>query len=237
MFSHLEYLYQHLPARFRREDRIRAFILKRFLSYFTEQMDGWDSLHEEFHKQINPQTADEIFVEFWLWTFFRWSWFPEWFTLQRKRELYALFATHLARRGTAIGIEEFLRAFSIHARVYNRPAYWGEFVWGEGDWTITEPLGLVVQIDHLTDEVNFDIAGNGWGEFVWGESHFQNTKPTLTRQEIEDLLRFQWPNSQTIMIEYARHRTVSGPFIWDSNEPFFNDDFVLEEKDFVSDWI
>src|SRR5215813_10770390 len=128
-FSNLDYLYQHLPARVRRDDA--DLFLKRFLQFFCETLDEWDQTYENFYQEINPQTASEPFVNWWLWALFGWSWFPKWFTLARKRQLYADFAQHLARRGTPKGIEGFLRAFSVYARHYRAPEYWGQFVWGE----------------------------------------------------------------------------------------------------------
>lgn len=231
-FSNLDYLYQHLPSRVRRDDA--DLFLKRFSQFFGESLDGWDHIYETFYQQIAPETASEEFINFWLWALFGWSWFPEWFTLSRKRQLYTDFTTHLARRGTARGINEFLRAFSIYVRVYNRPQYWGEFVWGEDAWTITDALGVVVQVSHLADEVNPDLHDNiqssGWGEFTWGEAYFAETKMTLTAREIEDLIRFQWPNGQRIMVEYKTRWNVAGVEAWESDEPIFNEDVVLDEN-------
>jgi phage tail-like protein len=231
-FSNLSYLYHHLPSRIRRDDA--DLFLKRFSQFFGETLDGWDEIYETFYQKINPQTAPEEFVDFFLWALFGWSWVPGWFTLARKRQLYADFATHLARRGTPRGIVEFLRAFSIYARVYNRPQYWGEFVWGEDAWTITDALGVVVQISHLADEVNPDLHDNtqssGWGEFVWGESYVAETRATLTAREIEDLIRFEWPNGHRVMVEYQARRNVAGVEAWDSDEPIFDEDVVPDEN-------
>jgi phage tail-like protein len=227
-FSNLDYLYQHLPARVRRDDA--DLFLKRFLRFFGETLDSWDLLFEFFFQQINPETASEPFINFWLWALFGWSWFPKWFTLARKRQLYADFAQHLARRGTNLGIEGFLKAFSIFSRVYNRPQYWGDFVWGEGDYTITDALGIAVQVSHLADEVNKDVQGNAWGEFAWGEGYFRDTEATLTRKEIEDLLRFEWPNGQRMMVGYQVRRNVAGVQAWESDEPILNEEIVPDEN-------
>ena len=231
-FRTLDYLYEHLPARVRRDDA--DLFVKHFLQFFGETLDDWDEVYETFYQKINPQTAPENFIDFWLWALFGWSWVPEWFTLARKRQLYADFTTHLARRGSRRGIEEFLKAFSIYTRVYNRPQYWGEFVWGEGGWTITNALGVVVQISHLADEVNPDLHSNtqssGWGEYVWGEGYIAETRATLTTREIEDLIRFEWPNGQCVMVEYQVRRNVAGVEAWDSDEPIFNEDIVPGEN-------
>ena len=81
------------------------------------------------------------------------------------------------------------------------------------EWTITDALGLVVQIDRLADEVNLDLNGQGFGEWVWGEGYFADTLPTLTRREIEDLCRFEWPEGQRMMIDYRILRNIPGPAI------------------------
>ncbi|MGA9774018.1 MAG: phage tail protein [Blastocatellia bacterium] len=226
-FSNLDYLYQHLPARVRRDDD--GLFLKRFCQVFGITLDEWDVVYETFYQKIAPETAPEEFINFWLWALFGWSWYPKWFTLARKRQLYADFAQHLARRGTKRGIEEFLKAFSIYARVSNRPQYWGEFVWGEGGYTITDALGVVVQISHLADEVNKDVQSASWGEFAWGESNFRDVEPTLTRKEIEDLIRFEWPLSHRVMVDYQVRRNVAGVDAWESDEPIFNEDIVPDE--------
>lgn len=213
--------------------------LRRFLLFFALTLDGWDLMHERFYQMIAPATAPEAFVTFWLWALFDWSWYPRWFTLARKRLLYADFAQHLARRGTARGIEEFLKAFSVFARVYNRPQYWGEFAWGTAGWTITDAMGVVIQVDHVADEVNFDRGGQGWGEFAWGEggSYFADTLPTLTRREIEDLCRFEWPMGQRVMIEYRRRRNVAGPDAWSERELLLNNFVPPEDSAPLTDWI
>ncbi len=200
--SNRDYLYDHLPARFRREDRELSLFLKRFLHWFGEQLDGWDAIYDTFYSRINPQTAPDEFVVFWLWALFGWSWYPSWFTLTRKQRLYANFATHLARRGTSFGIEDFLRDFSIFARVYARPQYIEEAYLGDEAWGVEGPLGVVVQISHLADEVNHDVYGQGIEEAYLEESFASDTRETLSKREIEDLIRFQWPQSQRVMIDY-----------------------------------
>jgi hypothetical protein len=242
-FSNHDYLYQHLPARVRRDDD--GLFLKRFLQFFGATLDEWDAVYENFYASIDPATASEEFIKWWLWALFGWSWYPTWFDftqresaggflllesgeeltteeggpiteeptlpLSQGRQFYADFATHLARRGTKRGIEEFLKAFSIYARVSNRPQYWGEFVWGEAGYTMTGPLLVIVQVSHLRDEVNKDVRGMAFGEFVWGEGdHYKAVEPTLTRREIENLIRFEWPNGQRVMVEYQIRNNVAG---------------------------
>jgi phage tail-like protein len=226
-FSNLAYLYQHLPARVRRDDA--DLFLKRFCQVFGMTLDQWDEVYETFYQRINPETAPEEFIDYWLLALFGWSWFPKWFTLARKRQLYADFAQHLARRGSKRGIEGFLKAFSIYARVSNGPQYWGEFVWGESGYAITDALGVVVQVSHLADEVNKDVVAT-WGEFAWGEGSFRELESTLSRKEIEDLLRFEWPQGHRVMVDYQVRRNVAGVEAWDSDEPIPNEDIVPDEN-------
>ena len=226
-FSNLDYLYDHLPARFRRDDD--GLFLKRFLTPIGENLDLWDHLLDTFYQKIDPATAPAEFIDFWLWAFFGWSWYPSWFSLERKRRLFAEFATHLARRGTWWGMEAWLREFSINARVHSRPLYWGEFVFGESAWTITAPLGIVVQVHSVDDEVNNDARGMAWGECVFGEGYLRDTRPTLINREIEDLIRFAWPVGHRLMIEYRTHLPVSGPGAWDSDRPVLDEGIVPDE--------
>lgn len=197
-FSNLQYQYDLLPPRYRRGDG--GDLLKRFLSFFGEQLDKFDSDFETFHEKVRAATAPEEFVEYWCWTFFGWGWFPEHFTPAQKRAFYADLALHLARRGTARGIEGFLAAFGVRARVFNRPWHWGEFYWGEEEWTATRPLAFVVQIfpwrDVAASEQEF------WGAFHWQEAYFAPEGGVVTQAEVEALLRFTLPLSQDCYVEY-----------------------------------
>ena len=60
-FSNLEYLYEHLPARFRRDDD--DLFLKRFLSFFGEQLDKFDGDLDHLYQSIAPATASEEFID------------------------------------------------------------------------------------------------------------------------------------------------------------------------------
>jgi len=226
-FSNLEYLYNHLPGRVRRDDD--GLFLKRYLTFFGVTLDQWDAILDNFYTLIAAATTTGEFAQWWLWSLFGWSWFPSWYTLARQRSLYGNFTYHLARRGTAIGIETFLKEFSINARAFVRPQYFGDFVWGEGGWTITDALGVAVQVYSLNDEVNLDIGTSGFGELVWGEGLYRETTATLTTREIEDLLRWEWPNGQRLMVEYAVFEPVSGPEAWDSQEPVLDETVVPNE--------
>ena len=226
-FSNLDYLYNHLPGRVRRDDD--DVFLYRFLQFLGTNLDTWDAMLDNFYQSIFPGTASEEFVAWWLWALFGWSWFPSWYSLGRKRALYANFTYHLARRGTPVGIELFLREFSVVGRVWARPLYWGEFVWGESAWVVTAPLAVVVQVLGVLDEVNFDVRGMAWGEMVWGEGYLREVSPTLTNREIEDLLRFEWPNGHRMTIEYKALPSVSGMEAWDNDDPVLNEGAVPDE--------
>jgi phage tail-like protein len=195
--KNLEYLYKHLPSRFRREDE-RLF-LKRFLDHFCLEFDNFDKIYDTFFEQINPDTAPQSFIDWWLWSLFGWGWFPEWFSFEQKRQFYKDIARHYARRGTQQGIEDFLRAFGLHVRVFNQPQYWGDFVWGDDVWTMTGPLAIVVQV--FPDASAIPADQSFWGEFVWGQSFFATPAKQVERADLERLLRFQQPFAHTIMIE------------------------------------
>ncbi|HEY6329414.1 MAG TPA: hypothetical protein VI756_08750 [Blastocatellia bacterium] len=232
-FRNQDYWYQHLPARFRNADV--TGLLYRFLQVPAGYLDGWDALYNGFYETINAATSEEPFITFWMWALFGWSWYPSWFTLSQKRALYAAFTQHLARRGTAIGIKNFLAAFSVRASAICRPQVWEEMVWGEpgwGAWAIDGPLGIVVQVRSIDDEVNFDTRGMAWGGvdgMVWGEGFFRNVAQTLTRTEIENLVRFEWPNSQRLMVEYVAYPDVTGETAWDEARPVLNESWVPDE--------
>jgi phage tail-like protein len=197
LFSNLEYLYEHLPARFRRDDD--ELFLKRFLSFFGEQLDKWDGDLDNFYQSIAPETASEEFIDWWLWSLFGWGWFPTWFTLERKRTFYANIATHYAQRGTAKGIKEFLAAFGIGADVITESQYWGDFTWGEDTWTMTGPLGIVVRLHPQVDAVNEDLSY--WGDWAWGEGVLASPSQSLQHADVDELLRFEWPLGNDIVIE------------------------------------
>ncbi len=190
-----EYLYDHLPSRFRREDK--DLFLKRYLQFFGDTLDDWDGTFEAFFFSIDPATAEGNWIEFWLENLFGWSWFPEWFTVVEKRRLYTNFARHLARRGTRRGIELWLLDFGIVARVHTRTLPWGEFVWGETNWAISEPLNIIVEI-LFYKSAQRDL--HVWGEGAWGEFYYTEPKPLFSLKEILDLVRFVQPHAQEIYL-------------------------------------
>lgn len=196
-FNNGDYLYSHLPARYRRDDA--GLFLKRFLSPFGEELDGFDKTLDDFHLQIAPETASEEFLDWWLWSLFGWGWFPEWFTLAQKRQFYADIATHYARRGTARGIKEFLAAFGVKARVIVHPQYYGEYTTGEDDWVVTGPLVIVVQIFPQTAALLEDLSF--YGEWTTGEDVIADPALTITNVDIDALLRFQQPIGHVIIID------------------------------------
>lgn len=194
-FSNLDYLYSHLPARFRRDDA--GLFLKRFLTFFGTKLDYWDALFDNFFQSINAQTGTEEFINFWLWALFGWSWYPRWMTLAQKRVLYSRFAVLLARRGTARGIREFLNAFGVSCRVSAAPQVWSEFAWSGGGYSINAPLGIVVDVESV-NAGNAD--GNYWGEFVFGAGRFIAAPTIVVRSEIEALVRFEQPLGQDVIV-------------------------------------
>ena len=196
-FSNTAYLYEHLPARYRREDK--DLFLKRFLQFFGETLDSYDGKFDAFYQSIDSDTAPAAWIEFWLDVLFGWSWFPVWYSLTDKRRLYGNFARHLARRGTARGIELFLREFGIVARVHTRAVTWGEFVWGETSFSITKPLFLIIEILHL---VTPPADQSFYGEGAWGEAFYTVPTRPLTERELIDLVRYQQPNAQSITVAW-----------------------------------
>lgn len=198
-FLNSTYLYDHLPGFMREDDLSQALLLKRLLGFFGGELDRVDEAHDTFHLKIAPETAPQEFVEWWLWRLFGWGWFPTWFTLEQRREFYATVARHYARRGTKRGIEEFLAAFGITARVTNAPQYWGEFTVGEDGWLITAPLGLVVQIFPETAAVAEDQTF--LGEYTVGEDHVAPALESVESVDVDELLRFQAPAGHIIVVE------------------------------------
>lgn len=217
-FSNLEYFYSHLPARFRRADK--DSFLKRYLQFFGETLDGYDDTFDAFFENINPETATEEWMDAWLENLFGWSWFPRWFTAQNKRELYANFARHLARRGTARGIELWLADFKIAARVHTRPTFTGGWVWGEARTSLSEPLVIVVEI--LFAEMQRKTEMSVIGENAWGESTYSVNEPLFTNAETNSLLRYVQPQAQEILIINSPNseNTVFDPneFYWETLE-------------------
>lgn len=197
-----DYIYDHLPARYRREDK--DLFLKRFLTFVGETLDEWDETFDNFFEQIQPATASVEWVEAWLLALFGWSWFPRWFRLADKRRLYGNFARHLARRGTRRGIELWLADFGVVARVHARPVPWGEFVWGETCFSVMQPLHLVVEILFIHQP---RMDAHYWGEGAWGEAYYTQPTPALTEREIIDLIRYVQPHSQEITLVWRNGRS------------------------------
>lgn len=215
-FNNTQYLYDHLPARFRREDK--DLLLKRYLQIFGDTLDAWDGKYEAFFESIDPDTAEPEWIEFWLYALFDWSKFLWWFTIVEKRRLYRNFARHLGRRGTARGIELFLRDFGIVAKVYNRPQAWGEGVYGEQVFSIAQPLYLIVEILRIdTPAMDASYLGEG----CWGESVYTVPRSPITEKEILELVRYQQPHAQQINVvwrlggyEPVNYEPVWGQISW-----------------------
>ncbi len=193
--NNTDFIYQHLPGRYRRAD-VDLF-LKRFLSFAGGTMDGWDEVFDSFYLSIDPETASAQWIEFWLLVLFGWSWFPWWFTVADKRRLYAHFARHLGRRGTRRGIELWLADFGIAARVHTRTPPWGEFVWGETSFTITDPLHLVVEVIAVR-MTSADVSV--FGEGAYGDGFYGRPRSAFTGREIIELVRYVQPHAQEIAL-------------------------------------
>jgi len=197
-FSNLDYLFDHLPARFRRDEA--GELLKRFLTFVGETLDGWDSSFANFHQQIAPGTAAEEFIDWWLLALFGWAWFPSWYTLAEKRTFYGQVATLYAQRGTRTGIQNLLAAFGVHLRAYTSPAYWGLAFFGLDRWALNEPLVIVADVLWVDDRVNAGACF--WGDSFWGSVEAITTAETLSKSEIEMLLKFEQPFSQVMAVNY-----------------------------------
>lgn len=203
-FDNTEYIIENLPSRYRRSDE--TLLLRRILSHFGGKLDSYDEAFESFADSINAETASPDWIAFWLKVLFGWGWFPSWFTTADKRRLYGNFGRHLARRGTARGIELFLRDFGIVAKVYKRPVIWGEFVWGEPSFSITKPLHFIVEIIRI-ETPNLDACF--WGESVYGESFYAAPVKPVSERDIIALLKFQQPLAQEITVFWrAKHTTA-----------------------------
>ena len=123
--------------------------------------------------------------------------FPNGSPSPKKRRLYSHFGKHLARPGTRRGIELWLLDFGIIARVHTRTLPWGEFVYGETHYAISEPLHLIVEILFIQSaEADLHV----WGEGAFGEFYYSAPKPLFTIKEMMDLIRFVQPHSQEIIL-------------------------------------
>lgn len=196
--NNLDYIYNHLPTRFQRDDK--NLFLKRFLQFFGETLDDWDGTFDNFFEQINADSADVEFIEWWLDSLFGWSWFPVWFTLADKRRLYADFAAHLARRGTAIGIEEWLAAFYINARVHKNPVFTGEYAYGEPLLFVDAPLLLIIELFEVQPD-DYQLEMSSIGESAIGEYVYNYGEPLFSPAEMDNLLRYVQPLGNEIIIK------------------------------------
>lgn len=198
-FNNTDYLYEHLPSRFRREDK--DLLLKRYLQFAGETLDEWDAKFDAFFGSIASTTADATWVQFWLDVLFYWSWFPRGFRLADKRRLYGNMARHLARRGTAKGIELWLSDFGIVARVHTRAVTWAEFVWGETAFAVTEPLNLIVEILRLNTP---SADASFYGEGPYGEAFYSMPAASITEEEVIALVRYFQPHAHSISIVWRQ---------------------------------
>lgn len=201
--SNLAYLYDHLPARMRRDDALEAggsLFLKRFLSVLGEELDGFDLQLDSFFEKLAPETAPIEFIDWWLYAFFGWGWFPTWFTVTQRRAFYAAIAQHYAERGTLRGIKNFLAAFGLRVIVEAGQQFYSETFYGENQWNVTGPLGFVVRLFPLAPAVNEDLEF--YNEAFYSEAYPATPSQSIQRADIDQLLRFQWPLAQWIYIEH-----------------------------------
>lgn len=201
--SNLAYLYDNLPGYMRRDDD--GLFLKRFLSGVGIELDRVDLQLAGFYQKIDPTTAPQEFVDWWLYAFFGWSWFPEWFTLDRRRAFYSAIATHYAERGTLAGIKNFLGAFGLRCIVEGGPRFRGENALGEQLWTCPSPLVIIVRLFPQAPAVNEDLCF--YGEATYGEDFPATPSKSIQLADVDRILRFVWPLSQHIFIEGL-------PFSW-----------------------
>jgi phage tail-like protein len=201
--NNTEYLYAHLPARMRRDD-VELF-LKRFLTAVGTELDGFDDAVDNFYKSIDAATASQKFIDFFLYAFFGWGWFPPWFTDERRRAFYSFITRHYARRGTVAGIQEFLGAFGLRTIVQAVGPVYGEQVYGEDVWAISGPLGIIVRLFSEAPAVSEDLSFY-IDEGTFGESFYATPSQSIQHADLDELLRFVHPLGNIIMIEDLQSR-------------------------------
>jgi phage tail-like protein len=212
-FSNLDYLYDNLPARMRRDDD--GLLLKRLLSPIGNELDVIDLKIDTFYQNIDPATALAEYVQWWLYALFNWGWFPTWFTLAQRRAFYAAIASqHYPERGTLIGIKNFLAAFGLRCIVEGEPRFRGEFTLGESQWTCPGPMVIIVRLVPYAPAV--DEEGIFCGDSFLGDEFYATPSRSVQIQDVDALLRFVWPLAQHIFIEHmpfrtpAEYRTLAG---------------------------
>jgi hypothetical protein len=196
-FSNTDYLYQHLPARMRRDDT--SAFLKRYISWIGNELDGVDQKYDQFYLQINPGTATSDFIDWWLYALFGWGWFPTWFTLDERRAFYAHMTQHLARRGTAIGIQKFLADFGVGCVVEKGPAFYGDTFWGDRGWLFSGPNVMVVRLFPQLPAVPADASF--FSETAYGDEFYGPPGQNIGTVDVDALLRWEWPEGCFIFIE------------------------------------
>lgn len=193
-----QYALEHLPSWMVAADE-GEYLRRLFFAFFGETLNEWDGVVETFHEEITPATASAPFIAYWMASIWGWSWFPSWYLLTDKRRLYGNFGRHIARRGTARGILEFMLDFGVHVRVHVSEQFWGDVIAGEASWGVTGPLVIVVEVVWIAERVN-PVPDTYEG--VWGDAIVQQMAETLTAGEIEALLRFATPAANIVLITY-----------------------------------
>lgn len=197
-----QYLYQHLPSRYRTADAEQDYFLLRFLSVFGQKLDHFDNLYDSLPSLVSPYSAPDEWVNYLLKALFGWSFFPEWFTDEDRLYFFQEIAQLYAKRGTPEGIEEFLLRFGIKAHVITQSPAIGELTIGEDEWLMPGPLGIIVQIELEAGAAAEDM--DVIGEFAVGESHLAIPSHSVDRVDLDQLLRFMQPLAQVVMIEDLR---------------------------------
>jgi phage tail-like protein len=195
--SNTDYLYAHLPGRMVRDDP--GFFLKRLLTPVGEALDGFDEAVDTFSRMIDPATATQEFVEWWLYSLFGWGWFPDWFLLADRRAFYANITRHYAERGTLEGIKHFLAAFGLRVIVEGAPQFLDDVALDEDVWSVSGPLGIVVRVFPEVPAVNENLSF--LDEATLDEDAGPDPMESLQVRDFDELLRFVQPLGNIIMIE------------------------------------
>lgn len=197
--NNLNWLWDHLPAHVRDGGEGGNHLLRRFLSGIGAELDAVDAAYDSFHLRLAPDTAPAEFVEFWLWSLYGWGWFPDWFTLAQRRSFYGNVARHYARRGTARGIVEFLLEFGIRSRVITEPLFYEDWALEDEEWLVEGPLVIIVQI--FNGSAGVAQEQTYYEDWALEEDALDDDPVVPTRADIDQLLDFQQPVGQLMVIE------------------------------------
>ena len=74
-FTNQEYIYDHLPARYRRADK--DLFLKRYLQFTGQTLDEWDGKFDAFYASMKAKIAtrdgriNRAWLRWWAWIYMR----------------------------------------------------------------------------------------------------------------------------------------------------------------------